>query len=211
MSLLQNLQTRYACKAYDSTRKVCTQDLDKILEAISLAPTSSGLQPFKVLVVERQDLKDQISEGVSNVDAARECSHILILAAWDRYMPSRIDEVYDRMCQERGLPQGRFASYTDYLKKAYYEGQDSEANFAHAARQTYIAMGLALAQAAELKIDATPIEGFRPEHVDEIFGLRPQSLRAVTMIYLGYSDETRDWMKPMKKVRRPKGELVEYF
>lgn len=211
MSLLKNLEWRYAVKAYDSSRKIQQEDLEKILEAISLTPTSSGLQPYKVLVVERQDLKGRISEGVSNVECARECSHIIIFAAWDRYTPERIDEVYNRMTKERELPEGRFASYTDFLKRAYYEGQDSEQNFAHAARQTYIAMGLALAQAAELEIGSTPVEGFRPEHVDEIFGLREQGYRAVSMIYLGYSDEERDWMRPMKKVRRPKDELIERY
>jgi hypothetical protein len=69
----------------------------------------------------------------------RNCSHVIIFAGWDRYTAERIDKVYDFTTTERGLPQGRFNSYTDMLKKIYL-GQAAEENFVHIARQTYIAL-----------------------------------------------------------------------
>lgn len=210
MLLIENLKWRHAVKAYDPTQKVSKENIDKILEAARLAPTSSGLQPFKIIVIENQEIKDKLALGALNPECMREASHIIIFAAWDRYTIERIDHVYDYTTDQRGLPRGRFSSYTDKLK-AIYLNQPAEENFAHAARQTYIALGLALAQAAELKVDSTPVEGFDNELVDEVLKLKDFGLRSVSLMYIGVADKERDWIAPMKKVRLPKNELVMEF
>ncbi len=207
MALLDDLQWRHAAKAYDPAKKVSKEDLDKILEAARLAPTSSGLQPFRIIVIANRDLKEKMVPGALNPDCMRDCSHVLVFAAWDRYTTERIDRVYDRITDERGLPRGRFSSYTDQIKHLY-ASQPAEENFEHAARQTYIALGLALAQAAELRIDTTPAEGFDSKVIDEVLNLHEQGLRSVSLMYVGYSDQARDWLAPMKKVRIPKEEFV---
>jgi nitroreductase len=210
MALLEDLNWRHAVKAYDATKKVSKEDIDKIVEAARLAPTSSGLQPFQVLVVENQELKEKLVKGALNPECMRDCSHVLIFAGWDRYTAERIDKVYDYTTVERGLPQGRFNSYTDMLKKMYL-AQPAEENFAHIARQTYIALGLSLAQAAELKVDSTPVEGFDNSVVDEILALDKLGLKSVSLMYVGYADTPNDWIAPMKKVRTPKEEFVVEF
>lgn len=139
MPLIEGLQWRHATKAYDPARKISKTDLDQILEAIRLAPTSSGLQQFRVLVA-----------------------------------------------------------------------QTPQQHFEHAARQTYIGLGLALAQAAELKIDSTPAEGFDNQVVDRVLKLPEQGLRSVSLLYLGYRDLARDWLAPLKKVRNTMNEFVIY-
>ena len=207
MSLLENLQWRHAVKAYDSTKKVSAEDLEKILEAARLAPTSSGLQPFRIIVVENQDLKEKMVKGALNPEVMKDCSQVLVFAAWDSYSDEKIDEVYDRHTEERDLPKGRFSSYTDKLKQIY-GAQTAEENFAHTARQTYIALGLAMAQAAELKVDSTPAEGFSNEVVDEILGLKELGLKSVTLLYLGYQDLEKDFLSHMKKVRIPMEEFI---
>lgn len=207
MSLLTDLQWRHAVKAYDPTQKVSEEKIGKIVEAARLAPTSSGLQPFKVLIVENQEIKEKLSAGALNPECMRECSHLIVFAAWDRYTLERIDHVYDYTTDERGLPRGRFASYTDKLKAIYLK-QSAEENFAHAARQTYIALGLALAQAAELKVDTTPAEGFDNAMVDEVLKLKEEGLKSVSLMYVGVADSKRDWLATMKKVRVPKEEFV---
>ena len=207
MSLIEDLQWRHAVKAYDSTKKVSEEDLNKILEAARLAPTSSGLQPFRVIVVENQELKEQMVKGALNPVVMRDCSHVLVFAAWDNYSAEKIDKVYDYHTDVRELPRGRFNSYTDQLK-VIYGAQAAEENFAHTARQTYIALGLAMAQAAELKIDSTPAEGFSTEVVDEILGLKELGLKSVTLLYLGYRDSGNDWLSKMKKVRIPMDEFI---
>ncbi|WP_312191042.1 nitroreductase family protein, partial [Sphingobacterium sp.] len=181
MSLIQDLEWRHAVKAYDPTRKVSEQDLNTILEAARLAPTSSGLQPFRVIVVENQELKERMVEGALNPEVMRDSSHVLVFAAWDSYTDEKIDKVYDHHTDVRELPRGRFGSYTDKIK-AMYSAQTAEEHFAHTARQTYIALGLALAQAAELKIDTTPAEGFSNTVVDEILGLKELGLKSVSLL-----------------------------
>ncbi|MCB4797942.1 nitroreductase family protein [Neotamlana laminarinivorans] len=210
MSLLEDLNWRHAVKAYNPEKKVSQENIDKIVEAARLAPTSSGLQPFKVLVVTNQDLKEKLVKGALNPECMRDCSHVIVFAAWDRYTEERIDKVYNFTTDERGLPRGRFSSYTDKLK-ALYLNQPAEENFAHIARQTYIALGLALAQAAELKVDTTPAEGFSNAVVDEVLELEKLGLKSVSLMYVGVADNENDWIAHMKKVRIPTNEfLVEY-
>lgn len=207
MTLIDHLKWRHAVKAYDPTKKVSEEDLQKILEAISLAPTSSGLQQYRVLVIENQELKERMIEGALNPECMRDCSHVLVFAAWDEYTEERIDKVYDFTTDERDLPRGRFDSYTAMLK-AMYGKQTKEQHFQHAARQTYIALGLALAQAAELKIDSTPAEGFNNQVIDEVLELDKLGLKSTLLVYLGYSDTEKDWLADMKKVRIPQDELI---
>lgn len=210
MSLIENLQWRHAVKAYVAGEKVSVEKIDKIVEAARLAPTSSGLQPFKVVVVQNQELKERMAEGALNPDCMRDCSHVIVFAAWDRYTQERIDSVYDFTTDERQLPRGRFGAYTDKLKFIYLN-QPAELNFAHTARQTYIALGLALAQAAELKVDTTPAEGFDNKVIDEVLELHKYGLKSVSLMYVGHADAEKDWIAPMKKVRIPKEEFVLEF
>ena len=210
MALLEDLNWRHAVKAYDATKKVSKEDIDKIVEAARLAPSSSGLQPFNVLVIENQALKEKLVKGALNPECMRDCSHVIIFAGWDRYTEERIDKVYNYTTDERGLERGRFGSYTDMLKKIYL-AQPAEENFAHIARQTYIALGLALGQAAELKVDSTPVEGFDNSVVDKILELDKLGLKSVSLMYVGYADTPNDWIAPMKKVRTPKEEFVIEF
>lgn len=206
MTLIEALNWRYAAKSYDPTKKVSKEDLDKIIEAARLAPTSSGLQQYRLLVVSNQEIKEKLKEKAFNPEVMVDCSHVLVFAAWDRYTEERIDTMYNKTTDERDLPRGRFGSYTDKLKKLYLN-QPAQENFEHAARQSYIGFTLALAQAAELKVDTTPAEGFDNAFVDEVLGLKEKGLRSVTLLYLGYRKED-DWLASMKKVRNTTEEFV---
>lgn len=210
MALIDDLKWRHAVKAYDPTKKVKQEDIDTIVEAMRLAPTSSGLQPFRVLVVSNQELKEKMTPGSLNPDCMKNCSHVIVLAGWERYTDELIDKVYDRTTDERGLPRGRMSSYTDLIK-GIYNAQTAEENHAHIARQAYIALGLGLAQAAELKIDTTPAEGFNNQIVDEVLELNKYGLKSVLLMYVGYQDAANNWLNGMKKVRVPKEEFVIEF
>ncbi|MGJ1262704.1 NAD(P)H-dependent oxidoreductase [Sphingobacterium spiritivorum] len=207
MSLLEDLSWRYATKKYDPSKKVSTEDVHKIIEAARLAPTSSGLQQFRVLLITNQELKEKIVPVAMDQQIIADCSHLLVFAAWDQYTEERIDEIYNRTTDERELPRGRFSSYTDRLKSLYLQ-QSAEENFVHTARQAYIGFGLAIAQAAELKIDTTPVEGFNNQQLDELLGLTEKGLKSVTLLPIGYRDNEGDWLVNMKKVRNPLSEFV---
>lgn len=210
MALLDDLQWRYATKKYNPSKKVSQENIDKIVEAARLAPTSSGLQQFRVMVVSNQEIKEKLSDKVLNPEVMVDCSHVLVFAAWDKYTDERIDTIFERTARERGLPADRFKSYTDKLKESYLN-QTAAENFVHTAHQSYIGFAMAIAQAAELKVDATPAEGFNPALVDEALGLDAKGLKSVTLLYLGYRADEGDWLEDMKKVRNPKEEFMTEY
>jgi nitroreductase/dihydropteridine reductase len=98
-------------------------------------------------------------------------------------------------------------AYYDNLKSNYLP-RDADVNYAHAARQAYIALGIALVAAAEQEVDSTPMEGFSPEAVDAILGLNERGLRSVVLMPLGYRDEAGDWLLSMSKVRKSRDTIV---
>ena len=200
MSLIEALNWRYATKKMNG-EPVPQEKVDQILEAARLAPSSSGLQPFKVIVVTDPALKQELLPHSFNQSQIVDASHVLVFAAWDNYTAERIDEVFNRTNAERGVPNEATADYVATLKKMYLN-RDAEVNFGHAARQAYISFGTAIAEAALLKVDATPMEGFDNAKYDEILNLKEQGLKSVVVLPLGYRDEANDWLVGLKKVRQ---------
>lgn len=204
---LDKLQWRYAAKKMDPSKAVPEDKVNQIVEAVRMAPTSSGLQPFELLVITNKEIRAQIEPVSWNQSQITDGSHLLVFAAWDNYTAERIDAVTQQMAEERGGMNDMLAGYFDNLKKMYLP-RDAEENYAHAARQAYIALGFALAAAAELEVDSTPMEGFDPAAVDEILGLKEKGLRSVLLLPLGYRAEEGDWLASMKKVRKPAAAMV---
>ena len=205
-ALVEKLNWRYATKKMDPAKVVPQEKLDQIVEAIRMAPTSSGTQPFELFVVTNPNLRADIQKAAHDQSPITDGSHLLVFAAWDNYTEERIDAVADQMTKERGdIPLiGQY--YTNL--KAGYLPREEDVNHNHAARQAYIALGFAMAVAAELEVDSTPMEGFDPAKVDEILGLVDKGLRSVVLLPLGYRDESADWLLPMKKVRKSKETMV---
>ena len=187
-------------------KSVPQDKVDAIIEAVRMAPTSSGTQPFELMVVTNPDLRAKIAEAASGQTPITDGSHLLVFAAWDTYTEERIDTVKQMNVEARGdLPL--IHGYYDNLK-ANYVPRDADVNYAHAARQTYIALGIALVAAAEQEVDSTPMEGFDPDAVDAILNLRERGLRSVVLLPLGYRDEGGDWLLPMPKVRKSRDAIV---
>ena len=204
--LIEQLQWRYATKKMDPTKAVPQDKVDAIIEAARMAPTSSGTQPFELILVTNPDVRSKIAAAASGQTPITDGSHLLVFAAWDNYTDARIDEVTQLNVDARGdLPL--IQQYYGNLK-ANYVPRDAEVNYAHAARQAYIALGVALVAAAEQEVDSTPMEGFDPAAVDEILGLKERGLRSVVLLPLGYRDPTGDWLLPMAKVRKSRESMV---
>jgi len=206
MELLNALNWRYATKKMNG-QPVPQDKVDKILEAASLAPTSSGLQPFEIIVITNPDLREKIKAIANGQSQITDGSHLLVFAAWDHYTEDRINQIFKHMNTERGVPDSATDGYRTMLINAY-TNQTAQENFEHAARQAYISFGTAIAAAAELKVDATPMEGFDNTALDTLLGLSEKGLRSVTLLPLGYRDESNDWLIKLKKVRRPKEEFI---
>lgn len=203
------LNWRYATKKMNG-EKVSQDKVDQILEAAHLAPTSSGLQPFRVIVVTNPALKAQIQPIAFGQSQIVDSSHLLIFAAWDNYTEERIRGVFSHANQERGLPDETPGDY-EIMLTSTYTVRTPEENFQHAARQAYIGFGMAIAQAALLEVDATPMEGFNGPELDKLLGLDAKGLRSVTLLPLGYRDPEADWLVKLKKVRTPMEDFVIHF
>jgi nitroreductase/dihydropteridine reductase len=206
MNFLESLNWRYATKRMNG-KKVSQDKIDIILEAARLAPTSSGLQPFNIISVTDLALLEKIKPIANNQPQITEASQLLIFAAWEDITAEKIDEVFNQVTLERQLPADGLDNYRNFLKSRF-NTMTPEERFQSAVRQAYVAFGIAIAAAATEEVDATPMEGFRNEELDELLGLKEKGLRSVTLLPLGYRDEKNDWLMRQKKVRRPKEELV---
>lgn len=200
-ALNERLHWRYATKKMDAAKTVPDADVDAIVEAVRMAPTASGVQPFELLVVTNPDVRTQLRGVAHDQSPITDGSHLLVFAAWDNYTDARIDEVVALMKKARGDLPAIDAHYG--AVKGKFLHRDAAENHEHAARQTFIALGFALLAAAELGVDSTPMEGFDPDGVDRVLGLEARGLRSVALLALGYREPAGDWLLPMEKVRKP--------
>lgn len=205
--VLSLLSWRYATKNMDAAKTVPDDKLEHILEAIRLSASSSGLQPYQVLVVTDPAIKEQIRPFAWNQSQVTDCSHLLVFAAWDNYTEERINMMFDLVNEQRGFKNEGWEAYRQKLL-AFYPQRSAEENFEHAARQAYIGLGSALIAAAEVQVDSTPMEGFEPAKVDEILNLRAMGLRSVLLLPLGYRAESGDWLVNLAKVRRSATDFI---
>jgi nitroreductase len=207
MSLIDKLNWRYATKRMNGT-KVPQEKVDRILEAVRLAPTSFGLQPFKVIVVEDAALREQIYNEACMQPQIKEGSILLVFAASKNVDAQQVDEYIQLIADTRGI---KVDSLVDF--KAMFGGVVSgteDSNFVWTARQAYIAFGVGIVAAAMEDVDATPMEGFSAVAMDKVLGLADQNLSAVNVLVIGYRDEAKDKLSKAVKVRKSKESLFDF-
>lgn len=205
MNIIESLEWRYASKRMNG-EKVPAEKIDRILEAIRLAPSSMGLQPYTILVIEDEELKKKLQPVAWNQPQIVESSHLLVFAAWDTVKPEQIHEFIRHTAEVRNMPLKSLDEYKGILLNMV-ANRSAEENFQWAAKQVYLAFGTALVAAAAEQVDATPMEGFDPVAADEILGLKEKGLRSVTLLPIGYRDAENDWLAKLPKVRREKEKL----
>lgn len=206
MSLVNDLQWRYATKKMNG-QIVPKEKLDYIIEAAHLAPSSSGLQPYKIFVISNRELLEKLKPHSFNQNQVTECSHLLVWAAWDSYNLQKIEKQFNYILSERGLPSNQMDDYKNLLW-SLYEPLGENWHSIHTSKQAYISFALAIAAAAEQRVDATPMEGFNPEMYDQILNLKEQGLKSAVVLALGYRDSGNDWNENLKKVRNPIQDFV---
>ena len=189
--------------------KVPQEKIDRILEAIRLAPTSFGLQAFKVIVVEDPALKERIFNEACPQPQIKEASHVLIFAASKNVSADHVNDYMNLIAETRDIPVEALAGF-----RAAFDGVVAgtpEQNFVWTARQAYIAFGVGIVAATNEDVDATPMEGFSTEALDKVLGLAEQNLSATTILTLGYRDEKTDTLVHAAKVRKSKSALFEFI
>jgi nitroreductase / dihydropteridine reductase len=206
MSLISDLQWRYATKKMNGS-KVPQEKVDAILDAIQLAPSSFGLQPYTILVIEDEATKAKLLPATYNQPQITGCSHLLVFASWTTITPENVDSFIADIAAKRNMPLEALNDYKNYILSSESHLTEEQKAIWNS-KQVYIALGIALAAAAEAKVDATPMEGFVPAQYNEILGLTEQGLHASVVLPLGYRDES-DWLAALPKVRRDKDLLFK--
>ena len=205
--IIDLLNWRYATKKYNPTKKVPVEKLERILESVRLTATTSGLQPFELLVITNDEIREQMKAVSWNQSQITDCSHLLVFAAWDDITAERVNMMFDLTNEVRGTVNEGWENYRKMLLGIVAE-RGQEANYQAAARQAYIALGSAMIAAAAEGVDATPMEGFDPAAIDQILGLTARNLRSVIILPLGYRSEEGDWLVNLKKVRRTRENFI---
>lgn len=204
-TFLENQNWRYATKKFDSSKKISSEDLNTLKEAIRLSSSSFGLQPYTVIIVENSELRAQLKPASWGQSQITEASHLIVFASNTQVSNEYIDTYLQNIADTRGLTLDKVNPYGDYIK-GFLANVPADVIPVWTAKQTYLALANLLNAAAELKIDVTPMEGFVPAQYNEILGLTKLGLNASLVATIGYrSDE--DATQHLKKVRKSTEEL----
>jgi nitroreductase/dihydropteridine reductase len=199
MDLLKSLEWRYATKKMNGD-KVPQDKLERILEATRLAPSSYGLTPYHVIVVEDQKLKEELQGAAYGQTQLVDSSAVLVFATWDDVTEESVDIYIQETARQRGISSDMLGEFSGMIKGSL-SYMNKEQKIAWAQRQAYIGLGFALTAAATEEVDSTPMEGFNPSEVNRILGLQELGLMSVVLLPLGYRDSENDYLSSLKKVR----------
>lgn len=204
-TIIDGLKWRYATKRFDAAKKVSDADIQTLQQAVNLAATSYGLQPFRVALVSDPKVKEQLQAAGYNQPQFTESSHVFVFANMLDVSDDYVDGFIKLVAETRGIPLDAVQGYADYIKGSL-KGKDAALIQDWTRRQAYIALGTLLATAGELKVDTCPMEGFEPEKVNDILGLTEQGLSACVIATVGYRSE-EDKTQHAAKVRLPLEDL----
>ena len=205
--LIEALEWRYACKKFDTDKRISDTDLDTILDSIQLTPSSYGLQPIKVLLIETKELREQIKPIAWNQAQVVDASHLLVFCHYTALSESYVDQHVSLMANTRNLPIEKLQGFGTHVKSSIATMDADHVN-QWTGKQTYIALGQVLLSCALLKIDATPMEGFDRKALDELLDLSKDGLSASLLCPIGYR-HAEDPYIALKKVRKTKDALFE--
>jgi nitroreductase/dihydropteridine reductase len=205
MSLIEKLQWRAAVKQFDKTKKLSAEQLDGLLNAVQLAPSSLGLQSFQVIVVEDAATREKLREAGYNQPQITDASQLFVFAS-----KTNIDEAFgkkyiDLIAETRGVVREDLAAFEQMVLGTINNQTDAQ-KVAWSTKQIYIALGVLLTAAAEMHVDAGPMEGFDAAKFDEILGLKEKGLTTAVIAAVGFRSDDDVYSK-MAKVRRSKEEL----
>ena len=203
--MIESLRWRYATKKFDPTKKLTNEQLDAVLEAARLSASSYGLQPYKFVVITNPAIRAKIREHAWDQPQVTDASHLIAVCPYRSIDAAYVDAYVAHIARERGVTVESLKGFRDMMAGSVSR-QTPEGLAAWMKCQAYIAVGFILSAAAHMRIDAAPMEGFDPTHVDVDLGLLDLNLTTAVLIGLGYRAGD-DPAASYKKVRFPKEHL----
>lgn len=206
-TILKALQWRYATQVFDPEKKISSEELHTILESGRLAPSCFGFEPWKFIVVEKEEIKEKLKEASYGKAKVKDAPYVIIIA-YRTDAKNMSKEIIDRVVKTQNANPSDLQGYKDMMDNSLDYAQKQGIIDSWMKAQTYIPLGIMIETAALLGIDAGPMEGFNAQKVDEILGLKEKNLSSSTMLLLGHRGEDASASRP--KVRRSFEEVVEF-
>ena len=207
ITVIEGLKWRYAINKFDQTKKVSDEQLSSLMDAMILAPSSFGLQPWKFIVVTNPEVRAKLQEAGYNQPKISEASHLVVIAVEKHIDDALVEKYMQSVSQIRNVPRENLDGYADMIKGTIASKQTDIARIEWATKQAYIALGVLVTAGAVQGIDVAPMEGFDSQKFDEILGLDAKSLESKVIAAVGFR-ASDDPVSQMKKVRYPKEEVV---
>lgn len=205
MNVIDALNWRYAVKVF-SEQKLGQKQVTQLLEATRLSPSSYGLQPYKILVVESQSLRERLLPLAYGQEQVVTGSHLIVFAARTDIGPHLAAEYVQQASKYDDIPGSSLANYAAMVEDAIKAMDDTQAlQWAH--QQAFVALGNMLTSAAMMKIDTCPIGGFDAQGFDQILGLAEKNLATTVICPIGIRDP-QDKQSQRSKVRFDHQHLV---
>lgn len=208
-NLINALNWRYATKVFDTTKKIPQEDLDIIIEATRLSPSSYGLQPFKLLVVESQEIKDELYKHSYNQAQIKDADYVLVYACMTQFDEKEVEKMVDLMATTRGVEKSGLQLMKERIMQKF-EIMSTEQVTLWASQQAYIAVGNTMTVVASMGYDACPMEGIVKPEFDKILGLEKLNLKTVIALPIGIRHYSDSYIQ-RKKVRRDLEDFVIRF
>ena len=211
MNITDIIRTRYTSKAYDASRGLTDEQREQLLELLRLSPSSVNSQPWHFFAVESAEAKARILPAFGEANAAKVKDAALVVVFTTRTEMNE-EHLHTLLAQEQ--QDGRFnnedAKAGQDAGRRYFVNLNShsvEQQRNWMARQAYLSLGFLLFGAAAMGLDATPIEGFTPQSMDEILNLPAQGLQSVVVAAIGHRSE-QDFNARLPKSRLERGKVI---
>lgn len=205
--ILDSYNFRYACKEFDIDKKISEDDFNLILEAGRLSPSSVGLEPWRFIIVQNNELRKKLvplcSGAIKQLETA---SHFVIILARTYNSLKYNSEYVDYILKEvKDAPNAIIENTKNFLKRIQ-ENSDADFTFNWACKQTYIALANMLTCSAQIKIDSCPIEGFNKNAVEELLIqegiLDKENFGLSCMVAFGYRKDTNQSMRKRQSLEK---------
>jgi nitroreductase len=208
-TILDNLKWRYAVKKFDAQKKIPEPTWKALEEALVLSPSSYGLQPWKFFVIKDPAVRATLRTASWNQSQITDASHLVVLARKATVTPADVDQYVQRIMEVRGAPAAALEDYRQMMLGSVNNpaGLPGGSMDTYTRSQVYIALGFFLFAAAQLGIDACPMEGFDPAKYDEILGLTAMGYKATVVATSGYR-AADDWLASLPKVRKEPEDVI---
>lgn len=205
MSLIEALKWRYATKNYNTSKKVADAVFQQLTEAVRLAPSSFGLQPYKFLLIEDKAKLEAISAAAYGQPQITSGAHVLVLAVETNIDEHTVASYIDKAAIARKTARKNLEAREQFVNSVI-DKLDYEQRIDWAEKQAFLAVGIFVAAAAVAQVDASPMEGFDKSAIDEILDLKSKNLASALLFVIGYRDE-EDEFAAIPKVRKEKKEI----